>query len=85
MFFCIAGGLDEADQQEYIDAGTFTISKIRDYRSSYVEIMNLRMSVKDEVLFSWLRDNDVPAHVIQKIQDAFADFDTVRSRVTPYP
>ena len=73
-------------QQEYIDAGVFAINKLKDYRQSYVEVMNLKYGVRDELLNTWLTGiAGQPSSVVQKIQEVLAEFDAVRKYGTPYP
>ena len=68
-------------QQEYIDAGAFTINKLKDYRQSYVEVMNLKHAVRDEILNQWLPGIvGVPHTVVQQIQERLADFDAVATK-----
>ena len=78
-------GLVDHFRMEYIDLGVFTISKLKDYRQSYVEILNLKLTVKKELLEQWLPKSGMDIQHISKIKEVMADFGTVRNSVTPYP
>ena len=77
-------GLTDYWRMEYLDLGAFSIAKLRDYRQSYVEVMNLKLGVRDELLQHWLPSSGMHKDQVSKIQEVMADFGTVRAFVTPY-
>ena len=77
-------GQRSADQ-EIITLGGFVVSAGEDYRKSYVEVSNLKLGVRDELLQQWLRKTNIDPSNIAKLQEALADFKAARRIVNPYP
>ena len=73
------------NHQEFIDLGHFGVNKLRDYRQSYVEIMNMKYDVKNELLFKWLPRTGIPTEHVTLIQEKMNTFDAVRTYVSCYP
>ena len=78
-------GLTDLYRSELITMGEFTPSKMRDYRNSYVEVLNMKLALRDELLEQWLPSSGLPIHHVRKMQEVFADFDAVRKFSTSYP
>ena len=72
-------------RQDAITVGEFTISRLKDYRQSYIEILNLKHAMRDELLQTWLPGIGLPCEHVNKMQEVFADFPNVRTSVTGYP
>ena len=72
-------------RQDAITVGEFTISKLKDYRQSYIEVFNLKHAMRDELLQTWLPGIGLPIEHVKKMQEVFADFPDVRASVTGYP
>ncbi|CAK0880249.1 unnamed protein product [Prorocentrum cordatum] len=73
------------NHQEFIDLGKFGVNKLRDYRESYVEVLNLKLDVKNEMLFKWLPRVGIPSDHVATIQQKMGTFAAVRAYVTGYP
>ena len=65
--------------------GAFVVTKMKGYRQSYVEILNLKMAVRDELLQTWLPACGLKPTQVSQIQDVMRDFGSIRKWVTPYP
>ena len=72
-------------RQDSITTGEFTISRLMDYRQSYIEVLNLKFAVRDELLQTWLPGIGLPIEHVKKMQQVFADFPDMRASVTGYP
>ena len=72
-------------RQDSITVGEFTISRLKDYRQSYIEVLNLKHAMRDELLQTWLPGIGLPIEHVKKMQEVFADFPNVRASVTGYP
>ena len=72
-------------RQDCITIGDFTISRLKDYRQSYIEVLNLKHAMRDEMLQTWLPGLGLPIEHVKKLQEVFADFKEVRKSVTGYP
>lgn len=69
-----------------MNPGELSANKLRDYRTSYIEVLNLKLALKDEILEQWIcKLPGTKMQIIAKIQDVFQGFDAVRQFVTPYP
>ncbi len=69
-----------------MNPGEHSANKLRDYRTSYIEVLNLKLALKDEILEQWIcKLPGTKMQIIAKIQDVFQGFDAVRQFVTPYP
>ncbi|CAK0907003.1 unnamed protein product [Prorocentrum cordatum] len=78
-------GLTDHYRMEFIDLGKFGVNKLRDYRESYVEVLNLKLDVKNEMLFKWLPRVGIPSDHVTTIQQKMGTFAAVRAYVTGYP
>ncbi|CAK0867026.1 unnamed protein product [Prorocentrum cordatum] len=78
-------GLTDLHRMDSITAGEFTISRMQDYRQSYIEVINLKHAMRDELLQTWLPGIGLPIEHVKKMQEAFADFPNARASVTGYP
>ena len=82
--FAVEGMIDHY-RMEFLDVGHFVVSKIKDPRSSYVEILNFKSMVKESLLTEWLHSIGLPVHVKDKLRSVFADFSSARSNFNGYP
>ena len=71
--------------QDFITIGDFTISRLKDYRQSYIEVLNLKHAMHAELLQTWLPGIGLPIEHVNKMQEVFADVPGVRASVTGYP
>ncbi|CAK0810639.1 unnamed protein product [Prorocentrum cordatum] len=78
-------GLTDLYRMGSITTGEFTISRMKDYRQSYIEVLNLKRAMRDELLQTRLPGIGLPMGHVKKMQEAFADFPNVRASVTGYP
>ena len=69
----------------YIDLGTFSVKKMKDLRTSYVELLKLKLAAKEELVDNWLQQAGLAPERVLRMQKAFASFDSVRKMVTGYP
>ncbi|CAK0857299.1 unnamed protein product, partial [Prorocentrum cordatum] len=65
--------------------GEFTISRLKDYRQSYIEVLNLKHAMRDELLQTCLAGIGLPIERVKKRKEAFADFPEARASATGYP
>lgn len=77
-------GLVDCLRMGHITSAEFTHSTIRDYRRSYVEVLNTKFAVKDHMMHRWLQNIGLPSAFVDKIQAALASFENVRAHVTNY-
>ena len=73
------------NHQDFINLGDFGVNKLRDYRQSYVEIMNMKYDGKNELLFKWLPRTGIPTEHVTLMQEKMNTFDAVRTYVSCYP
>jgi hypothetical protein len=78
-------GLTDLYRMEFVNLGDFTVGKLKDYRQSYIEVLNLKHALRGHLLRDWLPSLGLPRHVVAKLQEVFADFGAVRQHVTGYP
>ncbi|CAK0817571.1 unnamed protein product [Prorocentrum cordatum] len=78
-------GLTDHYRMDFINLGEFGVSKLRDYRQSYVEILNMKYDVKNELLFKWLPRTGIPTEHVTLMQEKMNTFDAVRTYVSSYP
>ena len=81
----VAGINESTSTQEFINISEWGSSKIKDYRTSYIEILNLKKGLLHEVLEQWLPASGLMWSYQAKIVEVFSDFKTVRHYMTPYP
>ena len=67
-------GLTDLYRMKMITLGDFSVSKLR----SYIQILNLKLELRDELLKRWLPSVGAPQPQVQKLQEVFEDFDAVR-------
>ena len=53
-------------RQDAITVGEFTISRLKDYRQSYIEVFNLKHAMRDELLQTWLPGIGLPCEHVKK-------------------
>ena len=56
----------ESPRQDLITLGEFKISKLKDYRQSYIEVLNLKHAMRDEMLQTWLPGLGLPIEHVKK-------------------
>ncbi|CAK0845984.1 unnamed protein product [Prorocentrum cordatum] len=83
--WAICGLTDLCRMGLLITAGEFAIGRMKDYWQSYIEVLNLKHAMRDELLQTWLPGIGLPIEHVKKMQEAFADFPNVRASVTSYP
>ena len=71
--------------QELITVGEFQVTKLKDYRQSYIEILNLKHAMRDELLQTWLPGLGLPQDHVKKMQEVFNDVPSVRKALSGYP
>ena len=78
-------GLIDAYRMEQIDMSHFAVGKIKDPRESYVEVLNFKSAMKNELLGPWLDNLNVTSNVKQVARQKFMNFKSVRDSITGYP
>ncbi|CAE7207986.1 unnamed protein product [Symbiodinium sp. KB8] len=78
-------GLIDGYRKGFVDVGMFAASKIKDPRTSYVEVLKLKMAAKDALLGEWLQAQDFGAEWKEKLRGAFRSFESARAKYAPYP
>ncbi|CAE6960417.1 unnamed protein product [Symbiodinium sp. CCMP2592] len=68
----------------FVEPGFFAVSKLRDARNSYVEILKLKLAVKNHLLEEWLTGRTFPGKTREDLRSAFSSFTHVRSKYSPY-
>ena len=61
------------------------ISRLKDPRRSYVEVLQLKRKVLNHMLAKWLLTVDTTDQVRASIKDVFKSFQSVRTRYACYP
>ena len=73
-------------RMNYIDAGHFVVSKIKDPRLSYVEVLKLKMAMRHELLGAWLQSSGVEASAKAALVEIFSGgASAVRKKQCSYP
>ena len=78
-------GLTDLYRIELINLGDFSVAKLKDYRQSYIEVLNLKHALHCELWQQWLPSHGLPNGNAGRLQEVFADFEAVRTHVTGYP
>ncbi|CAK0830711.1 unnamed protein product [Prorocentrum cordatum] len=78
-------GMTDLYRMESINIGEFSGKKLQDYRVSYVEVLNLKLALRDEFLQNWLPQSGIASQFATKLQEVLADFESVRKHMTAYP
>jgi len=78
-------GLVDGFRTENIDVGAFVVSKLKYYSQSYVEVLNLKLAVRDKLLQQSLRTTGIIPAYVTKLQEVLADFDSARAFITAFP
>lgn len=78
-------GLTDLYRMELINLGAFSVAKLKDYRQSYIEVLNLKHALRGQLLDVWLPSLGLPQGHVKRLQEVFADFESVRQWVTAYP
>ena len=81
----VVQGVIDGLRMGYTNAGQFVISKLKDIRFSYVEVLLLKLKVREHLLHKWLPRLDTTSNVRETITDVFKSFESVRSRFSAYP
>ena len=63
-------------RQDAITVGEFTISRLKDYRQSYIEVLNLKHAMRDEILQTWLPGIGLPIEHVKKCRRCSPIFQT---------
>ncbi len=66
-------GLLDGWRMNFLDSGTFAVAKLRDSRTSHIEVLKFTKQVCDFVLGDWLQAMDVAGTWKSKLRDAFKD------------
>ncbi|CAE7604706.1 unnamed protein product [Symbiodinium necroappetens] len=78
-------GLVDGFRMGFLKKGTFVSSVLRDPRQSYIEVLKLKVKLRDALLTDWLDSTSMPQSWKQKLREAFSSFDAVRERYSSYP
>ena len=63
-------------RQDCITIGDFTISRLKDYRQSYIEVLNLKHAMHAELLQTWLPGIGLPIEHVKKCRRCSPLFQT---------
>ncbi|CAE7245726.1 unnamed protein product [Symbiodinium sp. CCMP2592] len=77
-------GMIDGFRKGFVEPGFFAVSKLRDARNSYVEILKLKLAVKNHLLEEWLTGSTFPGKTKEDLRSAFSSFTHVRSKYSPY-
>ena len=66
-------------RQDSITVGEFTISRLKDYRQSYIEVLNLKHAMRHELLTTWLPGIGLPSEHVKKCKMRSPIFQTCAS------
>ena len=78
-------GMVDGVRMSFLDAGVFVISKLKDSRVSYIEILKMKKKVLQHLLTEWLMSLELPTEWKNKIKSTFSSFEKVRGHFAPYP
>ena len=78
-------GLLDAYRMGHIDQGTLAVRSMMNCRTSYIEILNLKLDVKQYLLHQWLPRSGMHVDHIKLITSKFDNFEAVRIFVESYP
>ena len=78
-------GITDLYRMELINMGELTGKQLNDYRKSYIEVLNLKIAMRDECIQTWLPSLGLKTEYVNKLQEVFADFGSVRAMMTAYP
>jgi len=71
-------------RMEYLTLGNFAVKKLKDPRESFVNVTNLRLQLKPQLLNDWLKTLDLKPEVAKKAVEIFTDVKSVRLNWSPY-
>lgn len=78
-------GMVDGVRMSFIDAGFFVISKLKDSRQSYIEVLKMKRKTLNHCLNQWLNTLDLSKEWKEKIRNFCGSFDNVRKHLSPYP
>ena len=79
-------GLIDGFRMGYIDIGQFVIAKLKDVKRSYVEVLLMKLRVKNLLINTWLPTlSNAPIEIREKIKSLFMTFDSVRKGWACFP
>ena len=78
-------GLVDGVRMSFLDAGSFVISKLKDSRNSYIEVLKMKRLTLTHLLKTWMSELKLDKEWKDKIKSCFGSFDMVRKHVCPYP
>ena len=78
-------GLVDHYRMGHINKGDFVVSKLRGPKTSYVEVLNSKLEVKNHMLYTWLPRSRMHADSIKLIQAKCGSFDVARQNLTNFP
>ena len=77
-------GVTDSFRMELLNAGKLSATKLRDARESYLEILDLKLALRDEFWDQWLPSIGLDMDKMAKLQDVFVDFESRRKSYNPY-
>ncbi|CAK9001222.1 Uncharacterized protein SCF082_LOCUS6841 [Durusdinium trenchii] len=78
-------GMVDGVRMSFIDAGFFVISKLKDSRQSYIEVLKMKRKTLNHCLNQWLNTLELSKEWKEKIRNFCGSFDNVRKHLSPYP
>ena len=77
-------GLIDHYRMGFINAGEFTVSRLKDSRQSYICVLIMKMDARTYLLGEWLDALNIKPECKAKVRSVLASFETTRHDLSPY-
>ena len=67
-----------------LDASAFSVAKLKDYRTSYIEVLKLKEDVLQHLIGDWMDALQMESDWRSALCDVFKDRASVRARYVPH-
>ena len=78
-------GMVDGVRMNFLDSGHFVISKLKDSRASYIEVLKMKHATLLHLLKEWLNELKLDKKRKDNIKSCCGSFEMLRKHVSPYP
>ena len=78
-------GMVDGVRMSFLDGGHFVISKLKDSRASYIEVLKMKRKTLLHLLNTWLNDLKLEKKWKDNIKSYCGSYEMLRKHISPYP
>jgi hypothetical protein len=78
-------GMVDGVRMSFLDGGHFVISKLKDSRASYIEVLKMKRKTLLHLLNTWLNDLQLDKKWKDNIKSCCGSYEMLRKHISPYP